>query len=157
MPVLPTCPTSGSLSLQPVHRPEFSQRRRINGLTAAPNGGACNTVQGGTGQPFSVDDAAEAWRWPGWERPRLVHRLDRDTSGVMVLALNAAAAVLCLENGFVPKISGFKKPDNAVNPSNYVKRNGHNAIIKNALVNVFSPNGMYSSCVIKKYEPSTFD
>lgn len=49
-------------------------------------------VQGGTGIDVSVDSMLDALRFDGRERPKLVHRLDRDTSGVLVLARNARAA-----------------------------------------------------------------
>jgi 23S rRNA pseudouridine955/2504/2580 synthase len=49
-------------------------------------------VQGGSGQRRHVDGLAEALRFGAEERPRLVHRLDRDTSGVMILARNRKAA-----------------------------------------------------------------
>ena len=49
-------------------------------------------VQGGTGLSSSVDDLLEALQFDAKERPRLVHRLDRDTSGVLALARNAKAA-----------------------------------------------------------------
>lgn len=50
-------------------------------------------VQGGTGQKVSVDDIlrARAERLKQ-QPPRLVHRLDRDTSGVLVLGKTANAA-----------------------------------------------------------------
>jgi 23S rRNA pseudouridine955/2504/2580 synthase len=49
-------------------------------------------VQGGTGIDISVDSMLDALRFDGRERPKLVHRLDRDTSGVLVLARSARAA-----------------------------------------------------------------
>ena len=49
-------------------------------------------VQGGPGIRQSVDALLDALRFDAEERPRLVHRLDRDTSGVLVLARTAAAA-----------------------------------------------------------------
>jgi 23S rRNA pseudouridine955/2504/2580 synthase len=49
-------------------------------------------VQGGTGIDISVDSMLDALRFDGHERPKLVHRLDRDTSGVLVLARSARAA-----------------------------------------------------------------
>lgn len=49
-------------------------------------------VQGGPGIAKHVDGLLDALRFGAEERPRLVHRLDRDTSGVLVLARNAAAA-----------------------------------------------------------------
>jgi 23S rRNA pseudouridine955/2504/2580 synthase len=49
-------------------------------------------VQGGPGIRQSVDTMLDALRFGAAERPRLVHRLDRDTSGVLVLARSAAVA-----------------------------------------------------------------
>jgi 23S rRNA pseudouridine955/2504/2580 synthase len=48
-------------------------------------------VQGGTKTFMHVDRLLSAWG-EGLERPRLVHRLDRDTSGVLVLGKTPAAA-----------------------------------------------------------------
>jgi 23S rRNA pseudouridine955/2504/2580 synthase len=48
-------------------------------------------VQGGTKTSKHVDRLLSAWG-EGMERPRLVHRLDRDTSGVLVLGKTPAAA-----------------------------------------------------------------
>ncbi|MDO9224108.1 MAG: RluA family pseudouridine synthase [Caulobacter sp.] len=48
-------------------------------------------VQGGTKTTQHVDRLLSAWG-EGLERPRLVHRLDRDTSGVLVLGKTPAAA-----------------------------------------------------------------
>ena len=50
-------------------------------------------VQGGSGVSRSVDHMLEAWRNQKGERPRLVHRLDRDTSGVLVVARSRLAAM----------------------------------------------------------------
>jgi 23S rRNA pseudouridine955/2504/2580 synthase len=49
-------------------------------------------VQGGTKTKRHLDDLAVAIARRGQERPRLVHRLDRDTSGVIVMAKSANAA-----------------------------------------------------------------
>ena len=49
-------------------------------------------VQGGSGITRSVDSMLEAWRNKKGEKPRLVHRLDRDTSGVLVVARTRGAA-----------------------------------------------------------------
>ena len=50
-------------------------------------------VQGGSGTDRHLDGMLDALkRHPDDERPRLVHRLDRDTSGVLALARNARAA-----------------------------------------------------------------
>ncbi|WP_424814126.1 RluA family pseudouridine synthase [Roseococcus sp. YIM B11640] len=48
-------------------------------------------VQGGSGITKHLDGLLDALAYDG-ERPRLVHRLDRDTSGVLVLARSAPAA-----------------------------------------------------------------
>jgi 23S rRNA pseudouridine955/2504/2580 synthase len=50
-------------------------------------------VQGGSGVSRSVDHMLEAWRNQKGEKPRLVHRLDRDTSGVLVVARSRLAAM----------------------------------------------------------------
>ena len=42
--------------------------------------------QGGKGIAVHLDGMLDALRFEGAERPKLVHRLDRDTSGVLVLA-----------------------------------------------------------------------
>ncbi len=48
--------------------------------------------QGGTGQSRHVDGLAEALRFGLAEKPRLVHRLDKDTSGILLLARSARMA-----------------------------------------------------------------
>ncbi len=50
-------------------------------------------VQGGSGVSRHVDKMLEAWRSKRGEKPRLVHRLDRDTSGILVVARTRGAAV----------------------------------------------------------------
>jgi 23S rRNA pseudouridine955/2504/2580 synthase len=49
-------------------------------------------VQGGTKTTRHLDAMLDALRFGSKERPRLVHRLDRDTSGVMLLARGANVA-----------------------------------------------------------------
>ena len=49
-------------------------------------------VQGGTGTTRHVDGMLDALTERGAERPRLVHRLDRDTSGLLVVARTAKSA-----------------------------------------------------------------
>lgn len=48
--------------------------------------------QGGTGQTRHVDGLAEALRFGADHKPRLVHRLDKDTSGVLIMARSPAIA-----------------------------------------------------------------
>jgi 23S rRNA pseudouridine955/2504/2580 synthase len=54
-------------------------------------------VQGGTKIGLSLDALLDALRFGAAERPRLVHRLDKDTSGVLVLGRSAAAAAKLAE------------------------------------------------------------
>jgi len=49
-------------------------------------------VQGGTGQRRHLDAMLAAFRFDAKEAPRLVHRLDKDTGGVLLLARGAVAA-----------------------------------------------------------------
>jgi len=49
-------------------------------------------VQGGTKAEHHIDGLLDALRFDSDERPRLVHRLDKDTSGVLLIARTAAAA-----------------------------------------------------------------
>lgn len=49
-------------------------------------------VQGGPGITRHLDGMLDALRFGAGERPRLVHRLDKDTSGVLLLGRGAGAA-----------------------------------------------------------------
>ena len=60
--------------------------------TVVVNKPAGLAVQGGTNTERHVDALLDALRFEAAERPRLVHRLDKDTSGVLLIARNAAAA-----------------------------------------------------------------
>ena len=84
----------------PDFRTYSSGVRRFSGLLLYRDGSvlAINkpsglAVQGGTGQRDSVDRMAVAWSGEAGNTPRLVHRIDRDTSGVLLLALNRSAAI----------------------------------------------------------------
>ena len=48
--------------------------------------------QGGRGQANTLDELLWAFAKPGKARPRLIHRLDRDTSGVILTAKTKPAA-----------------------------------------------------------------
>lgn len=48
--------------------------------------------QGGRGQVHTLDELLWAFAKPGKQRPRLIHRLDRDTSGVILTAKTKPAA-----------------------------------------------------------------
>ena len=49
-------------------------------------------VQGGTGTERHVDGMLDALRFGFEERPRLVHRLDKDTSGLLLIARTGPSA-----------------------------------------------------------------
>ncbi len=93
VPPLPDAPEPGD-------RPELSERdiAYVKSLVLyedeevlALNKPAGLAVQGGTKTTKHIDRLLSAWG-EGTERPRLTHRLDRDTSGVLVLGKSPAAA-----------------------------------------------------------------
>jgi 23S rRNA pseudouridine955/2504/2580 synthase len=49
-------------------------------------------VQGGTKVGVSVDDLSDLLKFGSENKPKLVHRIDRDTSGVLIMARNDSAA-----------------------------------------------------------------
>jgi 23S rRNA pseudouridine955/2504/2580 synthase len=49
-------------------------------------------VQGGTGTERHIDGMLDALQFESAERPRLVHRLDKDTSGLLLIARTGLAA-----------------------------------------------------------------
>ncbi len=59
-------------------------------------------VQAGNPNDFSIDAALPYLKFEKEETPRLVHRLDRDTSGILLLARNRKTATL-LSDGFKNK------------------------------------------------------
>ncbi len=64
-------------------------------------------VQGGSGQTRHVDGMCEALRFGLEAKPKLVHRLDKDTSGILLLARNGQAAkglTMGFRNKFTQKI-----------------------------------------------------
>lgn len=75
-------------------------------------------VQGGSGQTKSVDALARALVGDGEIVPKLVHRLDKDTSGVLILAKTAKAATSMsrmfagkqVEKEYVALVVGLPKP-----------------------------------------------
>jgi 23S rRNA pseudouridine955/2504/2580 synthase len=56
-------------------------------------------VQGGSGIKISVDDLAVFLQFEYDEKPKLVHRLDKETSGILILARKASVAAK-LSEGF---------------------------------------------------------
>tara|TARA_R110002096_G_scaffold428927_1_gene641283 strand:- start:113559 stop:114548 length:990 start_codon:yes stop_codon:yes gene_type:complete len=55
-------------------------------------------VQGGTNTPRHVDGMLEALQGDEQEKPKLVHRLDKDTSGVLIIARTGRAAKALTES-----------------------------------------------------------
>ena len=90
-------------------------------------------VQGGSGQTKHVDGLSEALRYDLDENPRLVHRLDKDTSGVMILARTrsvAASLTASFRHRATRKIywaavAGTPYPRNGTIKYGLVKAGGH--------------------------------
>ena len=59
-------------------------------------------VQGGTKITRNLDDMLEGLKFDAKERPKLIHRIDRDTSGALVLARSSKVAAL-LAKDFLEK------------------------------------------------------
>lgn len=51
-------------------------------------------VQGGTNTGFHIDGLLDALKFEQEEKPKLVHRIDKNTSGILVLARNRKYADL---------------------------------------------------------------
>lgn len=96
-------PPLGDAAAPPPARrePPISSRERraleeavlhVDASVIALNKPAGLAVQGGTKTDRHLDAMLDALRFGADERPRLVHRLDRDTSGVLLLARTARAA-----------------------------------------------------------------
>ncbi len=90
-------------------------------------------VQGGSGQSRHVDGLAEALRFGYEDKPKLVHRLDKDTSGVLLLArdrLSAKALTAAFRHRETQKIywavvAGVPHPKLGMIKTGLVKGFGH--------------------------------
>ena len=79
-------------------------------------------VQGGSKVKASVDSMLDALRFDGDERPRLVHRLDKDTSGVLAIARTRRAAAFLVgafresrvEKEYWALVSGVPEPPRGI-------------------------------------------
>jgi 23S rRNA pseudouridine955/2504/2580 synthase len=99
VPPLPVAAPTSDAAERPLPKGSAKDRALIEGMVIyrdddvivlnKPSGLA---VQGGTKTDKHVDGLLPLLIRPGGDRPRLVHRLDRDTSGVLVVAANANAA-----------------------------------------------------------------
>ena len=95
-------PPLGDLSAQRDRAPAEARPKDVEALQAsvlyrdaaviAINKPPGLAVQGGTNTERHLDGLLDALRFDAPERPRLVHRLDKDTSGVLLLARTAKAA-----------------------------------------------------------------
>lgn len=88
--------TSGARREPEIPKPEADALRAAvlarDDSVIALNKPAGLAVQGGSGTHRHLDGMLEALRFDAPARPRLVHRLDKDTSGVLLLARTARAA-----------------------------------------------------------------
>ena len=55
------------------------------------------STQGGSGVDYSVDDLLKHLKFERTENPKLVHRLDRDTSGILLIARNKQVAEMMFQ------------------------------------------------------------
>lgn len=105
-------------------------------------------VQGGSGTHRHVDALAAALVGEGEEKPRLVHRLDRDTSGVLLLARSdraAAALTRAFRNRETRKIywaavAGVPQPRMGTIRFGLVKAPGHGAGGENEKMRLVPPD-----------------
>lgn len=92
-------------------------------------------VQGGSGQTRHVDGLAAALCFDLDEKPRLVHRLDKDTSGVLLLARTRAVAAALTANFrhretrkvYWAVVAGVPHPKAGTIKTGLVKAPGHGA------------------------------
>ncbi len=85
-----TAPQVSSQDLQDIQNAVLHMDRHVIAINKPPG----LAVQGGTGTAKHVDALLDGLRFDGKERPRLVHRLDKDTSGVLLLARSAKSAAM---------------------------------------------------------------
>ena len=93
VPPLPDAPPAGERSRVSARDADFARSLVLyeDDEVLALNKPSGLAVQGGTKTSVHVDRLLSVWG-EGMERPRLVHRLDRDTSGVLLLGKGPVAA-----------------------------------------------------------------
>ena len=100
-PGVTAAPVPSSQSRPKTAKPQLSERdtQEIQGLVIhrddwviALNKPSGLAVQGGSGTEKHVDGMLDGLRFGREERPRLVHRLDKDTSGLLLIARTGQAA-----------------------------------------------------------------
>ena len=80
------------------------------------------SVQGGSGIRYSMDDCMEYFKYDNDEKPRIIHRLDRDTTGVVVFARNRKVASdisrwfrdRTIEKEYLAKVHGVIKKESGI-------------------------------------------
>jgi 23S rRNA pseudouridine955/2504/2580 synthase len=125
VPPLPDAPAPGEREKKGIDPREAAYARSLvlyeDEEVLALNKPSGLAVQGGTKTVKHIDRLLSAWG-EGLERPRLVHRLDRDTSGVLVLGKTPGAAAK-LAGAFARRkaqktywalVAGFPKPGEGV-------------------------------------------
>lgn len=83
-----TAPRVSDADIDALHEAILYMDDDVIALNKAPG----LAVQGGTGTHRHLDGMLDVLRFDATDRPRLVHRLDRDTSGVILLARTVRAA-----------------------------------------------------------------
>ena len=103
-PGVTAAPVPSSQSRPKTAKPQLSERdtQEIQGLVIdrddwviALNKPSGLAVQGGSGTEKHVDGMLDGLRFGREERPRLVHRLDKDTSGLLLIAAPASRPSGC--------------------------------------------------------------
>jgi 23S rRNA pseudouridine955/2504/2580 synthase len=133
VPPLPDAPAAGERQKAPLSDRDIAFARSLvlyeDEEVLVLNKPAGLAVQGGTKTTRHVDGLLGAWG-EGLTRPRLVHRLDRDTSGVLVLGKSPQAAAR-LAGAFARRraqktywaiVAGFPKPGEGVLDLPLIKR-----------------------------------
>ncbi len=110
-------------------------------------------TQGGSKTTRHVDGMAEALMYDYDEKPRLVHRLDKDTSGVLILARTRMAAKALTENLkhretrkiYWAAIAGVPHPRAATIKYGLLKAPGHGKSGENEKMRCVHPNDVAST------------
>jgi len=110
-------------------------------------------VQGGSGQTRHVDGLAEALKSGNEEKPRLVHRLDRDTSGILLLArtqrmaseLTKAFRSRQTRKVYWAAVAGYPQPSMGTIRFGLVKAPGHGATGGGERMNCIHPRAIDST------------
>lgn len=103
-------------------------------------------VQGGTKIKKSLDDMLGGLIFDAKERPKLVHRLDRDTSGVLVLARNTKSA------SYLTKMFADKEIEKTYIALVNGRPNQASGVIDYRLIKAGSSTGSYEKIAVNEEE-----